>query len=263
MQFNILDMFKDAVGDQIIDQASGFLGESKEGTTKAIGGLLPGLLGGLVNKGSSESGAQSILDFLGKNDMGGGLLDNLGGLFSGGEATTNLMNSGGGILDFIFGGGSSATGKIIDTVTSLAGLKRGSTSSLLRMAAPLLMGVIGKHVKSKALGALGLKNLLGSQVPMLQKLAPAGLFNSMGIGSALSGIASGLGNMGDKVVSTAGNVVETGAETVKKAGAMAGAAAAGATAAGAKAAKAGANTVSAAASAENLVLVNYYLGCCW
>jgi outer membrane protein OmpA-like peptidoglycan-associated protein len=55
------------------------------------------------------------------------------------------------------------------------------------MAAPLLMGIIGKQVSSQGLGAAGLGQLLNSQTQYLKDALPSGLANTLGIGSLLSG----------------------------------------------------------------------------
>jgi hypothetical protein len=55
------------------------------------------------------------------------------------------------------------------------------------MAAPLLMGTIGKLVSSQGLGAAGLGELLGSQTQYLKDAIPSGLANALGIGNLLRG----------------------------------------------------------------------------
>lgn len=228
MAINLLDMVKDAVGDQLVNQASGFLGESTENTSSALGSLLPSVLGGLMKKGADADGAQGVLDFLKNSNVDGGILDNLGGLFGGGESTNGLLNAGGGMLDFLFGNKSSMLGSILDLVTKSSGMKRSSTNSLLKMVAPMLMGVVGRYVKNKALDAVGLSNLLGSQKDHLQKAAPAGLLDNLGLGNILGAVTGA----GTKVVDTgkaavgtatagAAKVASVGADTVK-AGAAAG-----------------------------------------
>jgi len=228
MAINLLEMVKDAVGDQLVNQASGFLGESSENTSSALGALLPSVLGGLMKKGSDQSGAQSVLDFLKNSDVDGGLLDNLGGLFNGGERTNGLLNAGSGILDFLFGNNSSMLGSILDLVTKKSGMKRSSTNSLLKMAAPMLMGVVGRYVKNKALDAVGLKNMLGNQKEHLVKAAPPGLLDNLGLGNlmgSLTGAGAKVVDTGKAAVGTATagatRVATAGADTVK-AGAAAG-----------------------------------------
>ena len=83
---------------------------------------------------------------------------------------------------------------------------------LMSMAAPILMGVIGNYVKSKALNAVGLGSLLGEQKSYLGGLLPSGLTSNLGFGNMLSGagdaasnVASGVGNAAGSVASGVGN----------------------------------------------------------
>ncbi|MBP6796215.1 MAG: DUF937 domain-containing protein, partial [Saprospiraceae bacterium] len=103
MAINLLEMLQGQVGGELASQASKFLGESESNTSKAVGAILPTLLGALAGKASNESGSRGILDFLKSNNIDGSILGNLGGLFGGGQSTDNLMNSGGGILKFLLG----------------------------------------------------------------------------------------------------------------------------------------------------------------
>ncbi len=178
MAINLLEMLQSQVGGELASQASKFLGESESNTTKAVGSILPTLLGSLAGKASSESGARGVLDFLKSNNIDGSILGNLSGLFGGGQSTDSLMNGGGGILKFLVG---DKLGSIVDVISNVAGVKTGSSSSLLKMAAPLLMGFIAKYIKEKALDALGLKNLLGTQRDFISKGVPAALSSVLGL----------------------------------------------------------------------------------
>ncbi len=193
MAINLLEMLQNQVGGELAGQASKFLGESDSNTTKAVGSILPTLLGSLAGKASSESGARGVLDFLKSNNLDGGILDNLGGLFGGGQSTDNLMNSGGGLLKFLVG---DKLGSIVDVISNVAGIKTGSSSSLLKMAAPLLMGFVGRYIKDKALDAVGLKNLLGGQRDFIAKGVPSALSSVLGLSStsSTSGTAKTVGN---------------------------------------------------------------------
>lgn len=191
MAINLLEILQGQVGGELASQASKFLGESENSTTKAVGAILPTLLGSLANKGTSDTGSKGILDFLKSNNIDGSILGNLGGLFSGGQATDNLMNSGGGILKYLLG---DKLGSIVDVISNVAGVKTGSSSSLLKMASPLLMGFVGKYIKDKALDALGLKNLLGGPKDFISKALPAGISSVLGFANAASTVGSSAGS---------------------------------------------------------------------
>ena len=183
MAINLLDMFKETVGDQLVNQASGFLGESKENTGSALAAILPAVLGGLVNKGSNQGGASAIFDFLKTQNVDGSMLVNLGGLFGGGDATDDLVKQGSGMLDFIFGKNSGVLSTLHDFVTNRSGIGRSSSTSLLNMVTPLLMGVVGKHLKNKELDVMALGKLLVGQEEHLKTAAPAGLLDKLGFAS--------------------------------------------------------------------------------
>jgi hypothetical protein len=81
----------------------------------------------------------------------------------------------------------SKLGPVSDFIASRAGIRGTSAMSLLGMAAPFLMGTIGKQVSSQGLDAGGLGQLLGSQGQYLKDVLPSGLANTLGIGKLLSG----------------------------------------------------------------------------
>ncbi len=181
MSINLLDIVKDQITGQLAKQASSFLDESESSVTSALGGIMPALLGSLAQKASTGSGAQSIMDVIGKLDMGS--LSNIAGLFGGGASNVNgLLNSGGGMVDMLLG---SKSGGVIDLISGLSGMKSGSTSSLLKLAAPFLMSIIGNQIKGKGLS--GLTDLLSGQKSFIKAALPDGLrslLNFADLGSA-------------------------------------------------------------------------------
>jgi hypothetical protein len=184
MSLNILDLVKDQVSGHLAKEASNYLGESENAVSKALGGMMPALLGSMIQKSSSNTGAQGIMDLLGKLDLGS--LSNIAGLFGGGSTNVNgLHNSGGGIVDMLLGGKSKA---LIDTIAGISGMKSESSSTLLKMAAPLLMGVIGKQVQGKGLSAL--TSLLSGQKSFVNAAMPAGLGSILNFGDFSVSISS-------------------------------------------------------------------------
>lgn len=169
MSINLLDLVKDQVSGQLAKQASSFLGESESSVTSALGGIMPALLGSAIQKSNTASGAQGLMDMIGKLDLGS--LSDIAGLFGGGASNVNgLLNSGGGIVDALLG---NKSGGVIDLITNLSGMKSGSTSSLIKMAAPFLMSIIGNQIKGKGLSAL--TDLLGGQKSFVNAALPSGL----------------------------------------------------------------------------------------
>ena len=179
MSINILELVKDQVSGQLASQASSFLGESESGVAKALGGIMPALMGGMINKASTDSGSQGLMDLIGKVDLNS--LGNIARLFGGGSSSVNtVLNSGGGIVESLLG---SKAGGIIDFIANMAGLKSSSSSSLLKMAAPFLMSVVGKQISGKGVGFL--KDLIMGQKSYVSAAMPAGLSNLLGFSDML------------------------------------------------------------------------------
>jgi outer membrane protein OmpA-like peptidoglycan-associated protein len=84
-------------------------------------------------------------------------------------------------LSSIFGSNLSS---VNDTIGRSTGLASSKVGSLLSMAAPLLLGVLGQHVRQNNLSAADLGNTLKAEAPSLQRFLPAGL------GSLLGGVPS-------------------------------------------------------------------------
>lgn len=184
---NILDDLKGMVTNQIISSAANHLGESEGGISKAIGALLPTILGGLVNKSSDSSSFNGIFNMLSDN-KNLGFLDNLGGLIGGGNlAHGDPKDIAGGLMSNLFG---NKVGGILDLVTNFAGVKKSSSSSLLGLAGPLIMGFIGKKIKNEGLNAAGLASFLGGQKSNIMSALPAGMGSLLGFAAPNIGSAS-------------------------------------------------------------------------
>lgn len=177
---NLVKMLQDQLGDVLANQASSFLGESSGNTSKALGAVLPSIMGAMMGKASDTNGAGALLDMI----KGGGfenndMLSNIGGLLGGGSKTDGLLSSGGSILSSLLGG-DSKMGMIANVISNFSGLKQGSSSSLLKMAAPLVMSFIGKQVKSRGLGASGLMGMLLGQKDNIKNAIPNEVSGKMG-----------------------------------------------------------------------------------
>lgn len=174
MSINLLDLVKEQITSSLATQASSFLGESESSVTSALSSMLPTILGSLVQKTATPTGAQDVMNLMDGIDLNS--LGNIAGIFSeGSSSVNNLLSVGGNISKFLFG---DKEGTIVDTLSGLGGLKSGSTAALLKMAAPLLLSVVGNQVKGKGISFL--TSLMGSQSSFLKNLIPTGVSNLMG-----------------------------------------------------------------------------------
>ncbi len=181
---NILSLIQNQLSPQTIQQLSSSLGESPEGTKSALSTALPALLGSLLGKANaSPNGATDIFNLLKSGQSTGGWPESV-------NDAANGLNKGAlpvahqSLLTSLLG---SRLGPVADFISSRFGIREGSATSLLGMAAPLLLGTLGKQMSSQGIGASGLGDLLRSQTPYLKEMLPAGLANTLGIGNVLSG----------------------------------------------------------------------------
>ncbi|RKG78147.1 DUF937 domain-containing protein [Corallococcus exercitus] len=184
MAFNLIE----AVGSQfmqkgLLQKISGSLGEDPQATTKALPGTIAAVAAGVVDQGGNEAGAHRLLSKL-----------NEGG-FTGPDAPSRAVDSGGvgeglldeeergkGMLSGIFG---NKLGAVTEGITRFGGMRNpGSATRLLSLAAPMLMGVLGRQVRDQRMGSSGLMQLLNGQRNNIAAALPAGLGGILGFGGA-------------------------------------------------------------------------------
>jgi len=215
---NLIDMIKDQVTGSLTSNASKFLGESESGVSKALDGIFPALLGKMISRSDDQGNLNKIFDMAKGADTG--MMDNIGDLFGGGAGNVaKLMNNGSGVLNLLLGNNS---GSMIEKVAGFSGMKSSATSSLIKMAAPFLMSMVGKYIKDKALDAVGLGKFLGTQKSVVQNSMPKGLLGSLGAGflgkgfDTISGIAGNAKNVAGGAVGTAGDAVGAAGDAGRK-----------------------------------------------
>ena len=202
---NLLALLKDNLTPEMISKAANLVGEDTGKTATAMSGILPAIMGSVVGKASTSDGASSIMSMLSSSGNDGGMMDNLGSMLGGGSSTDGVISAGSGILSSLLG---DKMGGIASIISNFAGIKSGSANSLMSLAAPMLMGIIGKQVSGGNMGVSGLMSLLSSQKDHVAAAMPAGLGDKLGgllgMGSMFSGV-SGMTNDASKTVSSATN----------------------------------------------------------
>ncbi len=169
MSFNLTDAAKGLLSGNLISNASSFLDESETGVSKALSGVLPVILSGLVSKTNTPAGAENVLSMASEQNNAG-ILNNTD-TFSGNEGS-GLLSKGAGLLASIFGDKASALPGLI---SNFSGIKLNAATSLFSMVTPLLLGLLGKHASTNNLNAGGLASMLHSQKENIIEAMPAGL----------------------------------------------------------------------------------------
>ena len=174
---SLLGAIKTQLTPDMVHHLSSVLGESPGNTQKAVDEVLPTLLAGVMHFSSSGSGATQLVDLITHGDYGK-VLNNLSGLLNEGNTAEKMMSSGRNILSLVFAGKLAAVNELI---TTSSGIKSTSTSSLLSLAAPVVLGVVARARAAQGLNAVGLTTLLLNQKEGIARLAPAGLASVLGL----------------------------------------------------------------------------------
>lgn len=207
---NIVDALKGYVTSELISKAASMLGEDASGITKAASGLIPTILGGMLNKSTDTSAFGNIFNSL-QDKQSDSWLDNLGGLVgSGNLAQNDPKDIAGGLMGSLFG---SKVGGILDMVSSVAGIKKSSSSGLLGMVGPLVMSYIGRKIRKEGLDAFGLSKFLGGQSANIMSALPDGMGDLIGFAKNTGGsIGSSARETVSKAASTATQHMENGTD---------------------------------------------------
>ena len=177
MGINLLDFVKSQIGNAVTTKAARLLGEKEAATQKALDILLPSVLGGMVNQATTLSGADNLLGFINQGGFDGNLFNSLSSLLGTGSETQGLLKKGSPFVHTLFG---KKVGDITQWVATQTGIKTGSATNLLYLAAPILLSAVSKYIYNNPT-ATSLVSLLGSQIPILKNAIPATLLPILGL----------------------------------------------------------------------------------
>ena len=164
------ELMNDFRGDSLSSIASA-VGQNPATTQSAIAAALPALIGGLAYKASTTDQASNLLDVITRNKLDSDTFASPSSAVRAPGGINSLMNVGRPLLDSIFG---NRSGAITDWVASRSGVSRSSSSSLLSIALPIVLGLIARRLRSTGWGASNLMKLMADQRAYLQD-APAEL----------------------------------------------------------------------------------------
>jgi OOP family OmpA-OmpF porin len=195
MSFNLIETAKGLFNNELIGKTASFLGESKDSTSNAILAVIPSIVSGLANKVSTTEGANTIVK-LAQDCHQSGVLNNLEAFF--GNNSADLINKGSGLLSNLFG---SKSDTLTNLVANYSGIKSSSSGTLLSIALPVVLGLLGRHAVHSPAGSSSIAIVLSHQSQHITSVTPSG-FN---LGSVFS-------NAGTKIVNT---VRDTSAATAR------------------------------------------------
>lgn len=184
----LLDLLSGPMGKQLISGVSGQTGQPEDKTADVLSMAMPLLLGAMKKNTSDPKNAAGLMNAL-SSKHNGSILDNLGGLFEGG-VNNDVINDGAGILSHVLGN-KQAT--IENAISQKSGVDAGSVAQILKIAAPIVMGFLGRQkAQGNVSDANGLSSLLGSMLggqPQQNQSLITSLIDADGDGSVLDDVA--------------------------------------------------------------------------
>ena len=148
------------------------------------------LMAAMKRNAATPQGAEGLIGALNNQQHDGSILDNLEGLFSGG-VDENVINDGNKILGHVLG---SKQQHIEQALGAKSGMDANSVAQIMKIAAPLLMGLLGKQSKEQNVNSpSGIESLLGSLLggnsPQQEQSFLESMLDADGDGSVIDDVA--------------------------------------------------------------------------
>ncbi len=178
MAASIVESVMSFLGPQVAAPLASQLGESTDTVQRGLQASSAAMLSGLASKADEPGFLSQIFGLITNPANSAGALSSLTSSLGSAATSTgsSLTDLGGRFLSSIFGSHQSA---VADAIGQTSGLSSSKAASLLSMAAPLVLGALGSHVRENGLSASGLASSLKSEASGLQRFLPTGLLSSL------------------------------------------------------------------------------------
>jgi len=185
----ILDLLNSDLGKTIVSGVSGSTGTDQSKANSVLTMAMPVLMKAMQRNANSREVAQGLMNALNsKHD--GSILDNLGSVFAGG-VDDSVKTDGSKILGHVLGNKQQ---HVQMALSQKSGLDANSVANILQVAAPILMGVLGKQARQNnvnspsALGGL-LNNMVTDNSPQQEQSFLESILDADGDGSIVDDVA--------------------------------------------------------------------------
>ncbi len=175
---NLISDIMGMASPTIIDKVAASFGISAAAASSLLGTAVPGVMGALINKGSTPGGAKDILVSLAN------ATPNLSSALKSGDANT-LATQGTSMLSSLIGNSGFAT--LSNAIASNAGVPAPAGASMMGLASQMVMTGLSKN--AAGLDGAGLSKFLASQKDSVQQMLPASLGSILGM-SGMAGMAA-------------------------------------------------------------------------
>ena len=177
MSFNLVSLVMQHLGPEMIAKIAKALGLESHLASRAIGALVPGMLGSIAAKAATPGGAAHLAGVLDSVDPSAlaGLAGNLGG---GGQAT--MIGKGNALVGLALG--DSSTDTLSHAFGRFAGLDGLAGNAVTGLVGTSVLGALAATKRSQGLDAGGLASMLSGQSANISAALPQG-FGQVGLPS--------------------------------------------------------------------------------
>lgn len=151
---SILDLLNTQTGKDLVNKASETTSESPEKISSVLAMAMPLILASMKKNVQAKEGAENLNKALHSEKHNGELLNHLREV-----PASEMINEGDKILSHILGGKKDGISNSLGTALNMDGA---SADKILKMAAPVIMSLLGNQKRKDNVGAGGLESLLGS-----------------------------------------------------------------------------------------------------
>jgi flagellar motor protein MotB len=171
MSNDLLQNLTGLVTPDLIGRAASVLGDSEPAVSKGMSAVFPVLLGSLATRSSDPAFASTLFNLARDPANDGSLTGNVLSLLAPGPSSSPMTALGGKLLGALFGNNLGSLGTAL---AGYAGVKPSSAASMLNVAAPLVLSMLGSAVRSGNLNVGSLVSLLNEQKSAYAAALPPG-----------------------------------------------------------------------------------------
>ena len=175
----MIEGLRDLVSPQVVSALSQHTAESEAAVTRGLGAAVPAIASTIAGRADDQGFMKNLAEFATTAATGPDPLELTRGLGSS-PTGAGAENAIGGFLSGLFGRNLT---DVSGNLARYAGISGSSTASILRIAAPLVLGYLGRLMRSNGLTAGGLADMLRGQRAQLASSLPPG-FTMPGVDEA-------------------------------------------------------------------------------
>jgi heat shock protein HslJ len=177
MATSLLDGLKGLVTPELLSTAARTVGGSEKSAAGGLGAASTSILAALAGKAGTPQAMRPFFDLITDPANDDSIVQDPR-LAASVAPDSPIGALGGRLLSSLFGSQQSAVG---DLIARAAGLRSGSGGSLLSLAAPLVLGLLGNRARSGGLNQAGLASLIAGERDQIMRAAPEGLGSVLGL----------------------------------------------------------------------------------